>query len=120
MPSVYSMMLSVPGSRTRWSRISPKPMSTALPVEMTAENPTWRMRAQSRIAAQRAPDCETSASRPGNGLPVTGEDLGRAIDAVLARGAVTGEQRPSLGCNIKWRDSSMDGNVPAYPPFTPA
>jgi len=43
------------------------------------------------------------ASRPGNGLPVTGADLRAACDAVLAGRDVTGEQRPSIGCNIKWR-----------------
>jgi peroxiredoxin len=42
-------------------------------------------------------------SRPGNGIPVTGEDLRAAIDAVLAGRAVPGEQRPSIGCNIKWK-----------------
>jgi peroxiredoxin len=45
------------------------------------------------------------ASRPGNGVPVTGEDLRRAIDAVLQGKTVPAEQRPSLGCNIKWRSS---------------
>jgi len=43
------------------------------------------------------------ASRPGNGLPVTGADLRAACDSVLAGRDVTGEQRPSIGCNIKWR-----------------
>jgi len=43
------------------------------------------------------------ASRPGNGLPVTGEDLLRAARAVAAGRPVEGEQLPSLGCNIKWR-----------------
>ena len=42
-------------------------------------------------------------SRPGNGIPVTGEDLRAAIDAVLAREPVTKDQRPSIGCNIKWK-----------------
>jgi len=42
-------------------------------------------------------------SRPGNGVPVTGEDLRRAIDTVLAGKPVPAEQRPSLGCNIKWK-----------------
>jgi peroxiredoxin len=49
------------------------------------------------------------ASRPlrkgaGNDLPVTGSDLRAAIDAVLAGKPVAGEQRPSIGCNIKWRE----------------
>jgi peroxiredoxin len=42
-------------------------------------------------------------SRPGNGVPVTGEELRAAIDDVLAGKAVSGEQRPSIGCNIKWK-----------------
>src|SRR5215468_10036292 len=42
-------------------------------------------------------------SRPGNNLPVTGRDLRAALDAVLAARAVPGEQKPSIGCNIKWR-----------------
>lgn len=43
------------------------------------------------------------SSRPGNGLPVTGEDLRTAIDTVLAGKPVSPDQRPSIGCNIKWR-----------------
>ena len=46
---------------------------------------------------------EFDDSRPGNGRPVTGGALRAACDAVLAGEALTGEQRPSLGCNIKWR-----------------
>ena len=42
-------------------------------------------------------------SRPGNGIPVTGKDLRAAIDAVLAGKPVPAEQRPSIGCNIKWK-----------------
>jgi peroxiredoxin len=42
-------------------------------------------------------------SRPGNGVPVTGADLRAAIDTVLAGGAVSTDQRASIGCNIKWR-----------------
>jgi peroxiredoxin len=42
-------------------------------------------------------------SRPGNGKPVTGADLRIAVDAVLAGRDVAGDQRPSLGCNIKWK-----------------
>jgi len=49
-------------------------------------------------------------SRPGNGIPVTGQDLRTAIDAVLAGTPVPVDQRPSLGCNIKWRP----GNEPPY------
>ena len=49
-------------------------------------------------------------SRPGNGIPVTGEDLRRAADALLANGPVPEDQRASVGCNIKWRR----GNEPPY------
>ncbi|BAZ38962.1 alkyl hydroperoxide reductase/ thiol specific antioxidant/ Mal allergen [Calothrix sp. NIES-4101] len=49
-------------------------------------------------------------SRPSNGLPVTGSDLRAAIDAVLAGKEIVGEQKPSIGCNIKWKP----GNEPSY------
>ena len=49
-------------------------------------------------------------SRPGNGRPVTGADLRAALDAVLAGRPVPSDQRPSLGCNIKWKR----GNAPEY------
>jgi len=49
-------------------------------------------------------------SRPGNGAPVTGADLRRAIDAALASEEPIAGQRPSIGCNIKW----TPGNEPAY------
>ena len=42
-------------------------------------------------------------SRPGNGIPVTGEDLRAAIDLALAGKPVPADQRPSIGCNIKWK-----------------
>jgi peroxiredoxin len=42
-------------------------------------------------------------SRPGNGIPVTGKDVRAAIDAVLAGKPVPTEQKPSIGCNIKWK-----------------
>jgi peroxiredoxin len=48
---------------------------------------------------------EFDRSRPGNSIPVTGESLRAAIDAILASEALTGEQRPSIGCNIKWKSS---------------
>jgi len=47
---------------------------------------------------------QLDSSRPGNGIPVTGEDLRTAIDLVLAGKPVPAEQRPSLGCNIKWKE----------------
>jgi peroxiredoxin len=42
-------------------------------------------------------------SRPGNGVPVTGKDLRAAIDAVLTGKPAPTEQKPSIGCNIKWK-----------------
>ncbi len=49
-------------------------------------------------------------SRPGNGIPVTGKDLRDAMDAVLSGKPAPREQKPSIGCNIKWRR----GNEPDY------
>jgi peroxiredoxin len=46
---------------------------------------------------------EFDGSRPGNGVAVTGGDLRTAIDAVLAGRQPSAEQRPSIGCNIKWK-----------------
>lgn len=42
-------------------------------------------------------------SRPGNGVPVTGEDLRSAMDDLLEGKPVTQDQRASIGCNIKWK-----------------
>ncbi len=49
-------------------------------------------------------------SRPGNGIPVTGKDLREALDAMLAGQPVSPNQKPSIGCNIKWKP----GNEPEY------
>src|SRR5690349_5805878 len=49
-------------------------------------------------------------SRPDSGRPVTGRDLRAAIDAVLAGRPVASDQRPSIGCNIKW----TPGREPRY------
>lgn len=49
-------------------------------------------------------------SRPSNGQPVTGKDLRAAIAAVLADRPVPPDQKPSIGCNIKWKP----GNEPHY------
>lgn len=49
-------------------------------------------------------------SRPQSGIPITGADLRAACDAVLAGEPVRERQKPSIGCNIKWRA----GNEPAY------
>ena len=50
------------------------------------------------------------ASRPGNAIPVTGADLRAAADAALAGRAIAADQKPSIGCNIKWKP----GNEPDY------
>jgi thiol-disulfide isomerase/thioredoxin len=44
-------------------------------------------------------------SRPGNGIPVTGEDLTSALDAILDGEPVNPEQKASIGCNIEWKVS---------------
>ena len=49
-------------------------------------------------------------SRPGNGVPVTGRDLRAALAAVLAGQPVAKNQKPSIGCNIKWKP----GHEPDY------
>lgn len=53
---------------------------------------------------------QLDGSRPKSDIPVTGEDLRAAIDAVLAGQAPSDQQKPSLGCNIKWKE----GNEPQY------
>ncbi len=53
---------------------------------------------------------QLDSSRPGNDIPVTGEDLRAALDAVLARKPAPEPQKASLGCNIKWKS----GNEPDY------
>jgi len=49
-------------------------------------------------------------SRPKSDVPVTGKDLRAALEAVLAGRPVPSQQKPSIGCNIKWRP----GNEPAW------
>ena len=49
-------------------------------------------------------------SRPKNGLPLTGADIRRAMDTVLAGKPPLEVQRPSIGCNIKWKA----GEEPTY------
>ena len=53
---------------------------------------------------------QMDSSRPSSGLPVTGEDLRAALDAVLSGKSVAVAQKPSIGCNIKWKA----GNEPPY------
>jgi peroxiredoxin len=49
-------------------------------------------------------------SRPRSDVPVTGRDVRAALDAVLSGKPVPAEQKPSMGCNIKWKP----GNEPVY------
>jgi peroxiredoxin len=53
---------------------------------------------------------ELDDSRPGNNVPVTGRELRTALEAVLAGKPAPEAQKPSLGCNIKWKP----GNEPHY------
>ncbi|MGH8992324.1 MAG: thioredoxin family protein [Acidimicrobiia bacterium] len=53
---------------------------------------------------------QMDGARPGNDVLVTGEDLWAAVEAVLAGRPVDEDQRPSMGCNIKWKA----GNEPDY------
>jgi peroxiredoxin len=53
---------------------------------------------------------QLDASRPDNGIPLTGADLRAALDAVLAGKSPAADQKPSIGCNIKWKA----GNEPEY------
>ena len=53
---------------------------------------------------------QMDASRPGNGVPLTGVDLRGALDAVLAGKPVSADQKASRGCGIKWKP----GNEPEY------
>ena len=53
---------------------------------------------------------QMDSSRPNSGIPVTGQDLRAALDAVLAGKPVPADQKPSLGCNIKWKA----GHEPDY------
>jgi peroxiredoxin len=53
---------------------------------------------------------QLDSSRPDSGIPLTGADLRAAIDAVLAGKPPSSDQKPSIGCNIKWKT----GNEPEY------
>jgi peroxiredoxin len=53
---------------------------------------------------------QLDASRPDTGVPLTGQDLRAALDAVLAGRKAPIDQKPSIGCNIKWKP----GNEPEY------
>ncbi len=53
---------------------------------------------------------QLDSSRPNSATPLTGEDLRTALDAVLAGRPVSSDQKPSIGCNIKW----LAGGEPDY------
>lgn len=53
---------------------------------------------------------QLDSSRPDSGIPVTGEDLRAALDAVVSDQSVSADQKPSIGCNIKWKA----GEEPEY------
>jgi len=53
---------------------------------------------------------QLDGSRPSNDVPVDGRDLRAALDAVLSGTPVSEQQKPSIGCNIKWKP----GNEPDY------
>ncbi len=48
---------------------------------------------------------QLDGSRPGNGVAVDGRDLRAAMDQVLAGKPVAAEQKPSIGCGIKWKQN---------------
>ena len=60
---------------------------------------------QNRLLVYRG---QLDGSRPGNDIPVTGEDIRSALDMLLTGGSLTEQQTPSVGCNIKWKP----GNEP--------
>lgn len=53
---------------------------------------------------------QLDSSRPGDSNPITGKDLRTAIEALLEGGEISSDQKPSQGCNIKWKA----GNEPDY------
>lgn len=46
---------------------------------------------------------QLDGSRPGNDMPVTGEDLRNAMDGLVNNSPINPNQKPSMGCNIKWK-----------------
>jgi peroxiredoxin len=48
---------------------------------------------------------QLDSSRPGNNIPLNGQDIRAALDAILAGDPVSADQRPSIGCNIKWKEA---------------
>lgn len=55
---------------------------------------------KSRLCVYRG---RLDAATPGNEEPVTGADLCNALDCILANEPIPNDQKPSLGCNIKWK-----------------
>ncbi|MCX8064597.1 MAG: thioredoxin family protein [Candidatus Hydrogenedentes bacterium] len=53
---------------------------------------------------------QLDSSRPGNNIPVSGEDLRNALESLLSGKSPPANQKPSMGCNIKWKP----GNEPDY------
>ena len=53
---------------------------------------------------------QVDGARPGNSIDVTGVDLSGAVDALVSGSEIPTEQKPSMGCNIKWKP----GNEPDY------
>ena len=49
---------------------------------------------------------QLDSSRPDSGIPVTGQDLRAALDAILAGEPAAEHQVPSIGCNIKWKEGA--------------
>ncbi|MBM4107577.1 MAG: thioredoxin family protein [Phycisphaerae bacterium] len=66
--------------------------------------------ASRRLAYRGRLDDSRPPGKTGASTPVTGADLRAALDAVLAGRAAPAEQKPSIGCNIKWKP----GNEPDY------
>ena len=48
-------------------------------------------------------------ARPGNAIPVSGNDLRQALDALIADKPPLANQQPSIGCSIKWKETKGDG-----------
>lgn len=57
---------------------------------------------------------QLDGARPGNGVAITGADLDAAIERVLSGLEPLADQRPSMGCNIKWRRENLVDGMPAY------
>jgi hypothetical protein len=47
---------------------------------------------------------QLDGARPGNGVPVTGVDMRKALDQLLSGEEIPADQMPSIGCNIKWKN----------------